>query len=638
MAHTPLDALPAEVVEEIAFHACASPFLGPPVALPVLLRTSRRLHAVLAVANNPGFHARIFRAKFDTAAPQRRFLAAGQPLSAANYALELPRRWTALRRIRHIAAVGRLFACGEEDQRADFWLLYLMFLESDGKNYEQLIEWANVTSYVRTYIREQLMPNPRPGFPLESTERSLGLWLTWFLTEVHVVVAEMSPDTAQMHNMLRPWVFGSFKYDTLYAPYTHYHLPAPLDYDANEPHDAEELLTPQHLANLHLRDRTEIVTHMSRRIRLSPPPAASAAIMAFMVRLERNGPIPAHNPPVPPAPAPEVGFPSTIPLPHPGLTVYPRTRFPSWYGPGSIEFDGRVNTRGSAQWDTEWSRIATCGNPFAPVARLQPKFYPGDLAGDWEGRFVFLTFDAFRDMLAGSVDAVRTGSSAQQPQVWRIQEHHCIQRRRRVQTSQSHGDEIINESLPLGQPLNACIPANAEFMQHVSDGTEPDKLEVRIPDSDAPGGFKSYTYMTLGGIQESFDTRGGMAVRLPENHRERIPIPYNRRDVHPGPYEEPERYQGGGDDEWIETITDTLITGEGHSSWGKFRLRGRIRPWDGMITLVKDYAGPQTEGRGRWLYKGYIIAGGNWVGRWRDTFTATRLSGYEGVFSVSRRQ
>lgn len=28
------------------------------------------------------------------------------------------------------------------------------------------------------------MPNPRPGFPLESTERALGLWLTWFLTEV----------------------------------------------------------------------------------------------------------------------------------------------------------------------------------------------------------------------------------------------------------------------------------------------------------------------------------------------------------------------------------------------------------------------------------------------------------------------
>lgn len=108
-----------------------------------------------------------------------------------------------------------------------------------------------------------------------------------------------------------------------------------------------------------------------------------------------------------------------------------------------------------------------------------------------------------------------------------------------------------------------------------------------------------------------------------------------------------------GDDEWEEEVIDTIITGEGHSSWGAFNLRGRIRAWDGMIILVKDYvsrirvplipahhapqAGPTNAGRGRWLYKGYIVAGGNWVGRWRDTFTAERLSGYEGVFSVTRR-
>jgi hypothetical protein len=46
---------------------------------------------------------------------------------------------------------------------------------------------------------------------------------------------------------------------------------------------------------------------------------------------------------------------------------------------------------------------------------------------------------------------------------------------------------------------------------------------------------------------------------------------------------------GDGDDEYEEQILDTLITGEGHSSWGSFKLRGRIRAWDGMIILVKDY-------------------------------------------------
>lgn len=148
MAHTPFDALPAEVVEEIAFRACTDPFLGPPAALPALLCLSRRVNAILTVVHNPGFHARIFRAKFDTAAPHRRFLSTNNPLTAVCYALELRRRWTALRRIRHISTVGRLSVCSEEEERADFWMLYLMFIESDGKNYEQLIHWAQVTGYV----------------------------------------------------------------------------------------------------------------------------------------------------------------------------------------------------------------------------------------------------------------------------------------------------------------------------------------------------------------------------------------------------------------------------------------------------------------------------------------------------------
>jgi hypothetical protein len=36
-------------------------------------------------------------------------------------------------------------------------------------------------------------------------------------------------------------------------------------------------------------------------------------------------------------------------------------------------------------------------------------------------------------------------------------------------------------------------------------------------------------------------------------------------------------------------IIDIIITGEGHSSWGEFRLTGRVRPCDGFISLSKDY-------------------------------------------------
>lgn len=46
-----------------------------------------------------------------------------------------------------------------------------------------------------------------------------------------------------------------------------------------------------------------------------------------------------------------------------------------------------------------------------------------------------------------------------------------------------------------------------------------------------------------------------------------------------------------------------------------------------MIIIAKEY---RPDGRGRWLYRGYVTAGGKMIGRWRDTFTPDNMSGYEG--------
>jgi hypothetical protein len=183
-------------------------------------------------------------------------------------------------------------------------------------------------------------------------------------------------------------------------------------------------------------------------------------------------------------------------------------------------------------------------------------------------------------MLAGSITAVLSGTLAQQPQVWRIHEHYCIDRRRRVQTY-SAPDIIHNEPLPVGKPLDAYIPAGAEFMQHGEQSPWSGRtLEIRVPDTSVPAGFKSYTYMTREPPEESVEMRvpiGPPAHYLPE---------FGSSFASGSQYA---RMEHVGDDEWVETITDTIITGEGHSSWGKFHLRGRIRHWDGMITLVKEY-------------------------------------------------
>jgi len=56
---------------------------------------------------------------------------------------------------------------------------------------------------------------------------------------------------------------------------------------------------------------------------------------------------------------------------------------------------------------------------------------------------------------------------------------------------------------------------------------------------------------------------------------------------------------------------------QGHSAWGQFNLKGRVRAWDGMFTIIKEYT---PDSRGRWIYRGYRI-GDSLVGRWRDTHT-----------------
>ncbi|CUA72817.1 hypothetical protein RSOLAG22IIIB_10320 [Rhizoctonia solani] len=606
--------LPSEVIQHIAITACSLTLTGPPSELVPLLQLGRGIHAALCIRDNPGLYARIFRLKFDWQAPTRRYADAGQPLTARNFAHELQRRWVVLKRIRDASNMGGLLACSEDQEIENAWMIYLMFLESDGLNWEQLL-WAQVSKYGRTVISEKIASLQKPGFMLETTIRALGLWIMWFLTEVHIVVLEESPQQlSYMYSILRPWALATHKYDPLCAPYSHRALPIPDEPDLGE--DPLFVTAQQSLADLDLRNRSEVVTHMGRRIQLAPPRAAAAAIMALMVRLERHGPLPVHpTPHMPNAPRPT------------GLSVYPRTRYPAFNGPGSNEFDG-VICKGSAAYDIEWRRILQCGNPFAvPKFKSMPLIRPGELVGRWEGRTVFPSLDSFRDMLAGVVGAVTDGFTSQQPHVWNIQEHHLVSRRRRIPFGQE-SSLITGEKLPYGNDLDAWIPHGSEFIHHGEPGAR--YLEVRVPDE--AHGYKSYNYVTLDRPVDPPPRRIPTTRVLP------IAPPAPSDDMDLSPDQEPPRLSrpGDGDDQFEETVLDTLITGEGYASRGSFKLYGRIRAWDGMITLVKLDNG-FAQDRGRWLYRGYVGSGGNWSGRWRETFTPVHLNGYEGIFSFTRQ-
>jgi hypothetical protein len=84
----------------------------------------------------------------------------------------------------------------------------------------------------------------------------------------------------------------------------------------------------------------------------------------------------------------------------------------------------------------------------------------------------------------------------------------------------------------------------------------------------------------------------------------------------------------------LDTGLSLLVTGVGHSAWGRFIISGHVRVWDGLLYLVKEYTPDQ---RGKWMYRGYVVGDDIMVGRWRDTATGEEYVGYEGTFILNRR-
>jgi len=257
-----------------------------------------------------------------------------------------------------------------------------------------------------------------------------------------------------------------------------------------------------------------------------------------------------------------------------------------------------ASTDDSTVYDHDFQRLLGCINPYEPSLPAPKACYvPGTMAGIWEGRFAYFEFDAYRDMLVGAkppsivkVDELFRGT---QPQVWRISEYHLrassATRQQTTPTEPRISDTI--EPPQAGSALNAHFPTRCRL-------------------AEVPGGL--------------------------EFHQEGKDCLFYEKYVPDAP--------STADPE--EPILDTLITGSGHSAWGPFTIRGRVRNWDGLTTLLKDYSGSDdpmdisaAHDRGRWLYRGYILSGGrNWVGRWRDTVTELRYCGYEGAFALHARR
>ncbi|KAH8114870.1 hypothetical protein DFH11DRAFT_1590158 [Phellopilus nigrolimitatus] len=211
-----LTTLAPELLQHIAFHA-AEP-LGPPAALCALQLTCRSLRTALAYDTAPYLYARIFRLKFDISAPRRRLGPAA--LHSRVLAHELRARCATLQRLREKRIWG-------EYVREDLWRAYLMMLEDDGRNETQLISWAGLKDFVILFLAQRIGEGAEQnaGWPLESEENALAVWLLWLVNDHESIRTEPADVRNFIVAALQPFIVAPFKYQPFLVPDTHYALP-----------------------------------------------------------------------------------------------------------------------------------------------------------------------------------------------------------------------------------------------------------------------------------------------------------------------------------------------------------------------------------------------------------------------------
>ncbi|KAJ2937012.1 hypothetical protein H1R20_g81, partial [Candolleomyces eurysporus] len=88
-------------------------------------------------------------------------------------------------------------------------------------------------------------------------------------------------------------------------------------------------------------------------------------------------------------------------------------------------------------------------------------------------------------------------------------------------------------------------------------------------------------------------------------------------------------------------IEDTIVTGEPDErhrlAWGSCVYYGRVRPWDGMIAILKQHPTTDPWNYGNFLFYGYIYGGDTFVGNWRFASVDPLTPAFEAPFIMSKR-
>ncbi|KAF8970670.1 hypothetical protein BDZ97DRAFT_1790416 [Flammula alnicola] len=278
-----LNTVPQEVLEHIAYFAATDTFLGPPSALIPLLLSNRRVHESLSISTNHHLYARIFSHKFDTAAPLARF--GEDRLTSWALADELRRRCMVLQRLRsRLDSTTHARHADGADHKITvhdvLFTAYILLLENEGKNKQQLVEYGQMKLWIREFWFDPhgaslAIYNIRTGqWPINCIEAALGMWIFWFLLNSDDYSSLNNDGVESPLSILKAMALGAHIYNLTTSPWTEF-----------EPV---------------LNHRASVYTMLySEALNLNPPSLATPAILSFLALVNKNRSIP-----LPPSDAP----------------------------------------------------------------------------------------------------------------------------------------------------------------------------------------------------------------------------------------------------------------------------------------------------------------------------------------------
>ncbi|KAF9475448.1 hypothetical protein BDN70DRAFT_883714 [Pholiota conissans] len=617
------NALPHGIWERIAFYTVASAetFLGPPSDICSVVLISRSIYQQVSYKTNTNLFARIFRFKFDYSVLGRRFSERWR--TSGCLASELIKRFRALKRIKAM-----------ELRIEDLWTAYLMMMENDGRNDSQLQDYADFTKYLQSFLIYRSRPEARElAWFRNPVVDSLVIWILWLTSSEESIRGEDPQLRQYILDILHVFITAGHLNPSFYAPDIFFTLP---------------MCSRMKLSSLEgLQITPSVITHYSHELRVHPPVITPAAIMALVVRAQSTQTtlnIPPHRHDIPSTRTEAIFQGYNGPTMSDILHFHLRNRISvvakctltldiqhaDNLDEGFDTYENEPGGAGSLQHDIDWTRIVACYDPRIGDMPLRGVVYKlGSMVGSWEGRL--LQWDQRAPFQTGLANANPTHISVRhRPLYWQIKEHHCMSPNDPVSIGADSDafDDILNAWFPRG--VTIIHEENAVRVLDPLTG-KISRYETVIP-RNAAEHCKEEKLTERWISWESHEAIAENPISMLDSTNPDInlaPIPCIDDDDE---YNDTVSHLSSG----VMDILLTGTTGDFHGdAWGHYTIYGRVRPWDGLVALLRFPTNPDDAHLGKWIFRGYLH-NQNFVGKWRETSTPIGLIGYEGGYAVHK--